>query len=439
MQRRLADFILAVRCADIRVSVDEALLAHRVTALIGYADRAVLKDALGAALAKSQAERLRFDEVFEQFFNPPQADAGAALLSTQIPADDEAQLQMLLTDQGALTRRMQEAAQRIDVQQIEMLGQRHIHIRRLLREMGMDALERELQQAQASGNETRLTTLRQARQTLQAQARDFVQHQLQLYGPAKIRARHEAVLRERRLSELDLAERDEMLQLARRLARRLAHRHAQRRRQARHGQLALRQTLRRNLRHEGQLVNLHWRRQRRNRPRLVVICDVSRSVAAYTQFLLLFVHSLAEVISRTRCFVFCADVAEVDDLGGSRLDLQSLSSIGRLAPQGPTDYGQMLTSLSERHLDAFTPRTTVLILGDARNNHLQDEAARLKLIQQRVRHVLWLDPEPAMRWDQGDSVLASYRPFCTSIRECGTLAQLEAAVDHLLTRWQRAL
>jgi uncharacterized protein with von Willebrand factor type A (vWA) domain len=99
----------------------------------------------------------------------------------------------------------------------------------------------------------------------------------------------------------------------------------------------------------------------------------------------------------------------------------------------------MLISLSERHLNAFTPRTTVLILGDARNNHLPAEAARLKLIQQRVRHVLWLDPEPAMRWDQGDSVLASYRPFCTSIRECGTLAQLEAAVDHLLTRWQRAL
>lgn len=439
MQRRLADFILAVRCADIRVSVDEALLAHRVTALIGYADRVVLKDALGAALAKSQAERLRFDEVFEQFFDLPQADAGAALPSTQIPTDDEALLQMLLRqDQGALAQRMQEAAQRIDVQQIEMLGQRHIYIHRLMREIGVDALERELQQAQTSGDEGRLALLRQARQTLQAQARDFVQHQLQLYGPAKIRARHEAVLRERRLSELDLAERDEMLQLARRLARRLAHRHVQRRRQAQRGQLALRATLRRNLRHEGQLVDLHWRRRQRNRPRLVVICDVSRSVAAYTQFLLLFVHSLASVISRTRCFVFCADVAEVDDLD-SRFDLRTLSAIGRLAPQGPTDYGQMLISLSERHLDAFTPRTTVLILGDARNNHLPAEAARLKLIQQRVRHVLWLDPEPAARWDQGDSVLASYRPFCTSIRECGTLAQLEAAVDHLLTRWQRAL
>jgi uncharacterized protein with von Willebrand factor type A (vWA) domain len=419
--------------------VDEALLAHRVTALIGYANRALLKDALGATLAKSWAERQRFDDVFEQFFNPPQANADPVLPSTQEPADDEAQLQMLLSDQGALTRRMQEAAQRIDVQQIEMLGQRHIYIHRLMREMGMDALERELQQAQASGDEARLATLRQARQALQMQARNFVQHQLQLYGPAKIRARHEAVLRERRLGELDLAERGEMLQLARRLARRLAHHHAQRRRQAQRGQLALRQTLRHNLRHEGNLVNLHWRRQKRNRPRLVVICDVSRSVAAYTQFLLLFVHSLAEVISRTRCFVFCADVAEVDDLGSSRFDLQTLAEMSQLAPQGPTHYGQMLITLTDQYLDAFTPRTTVLILGDARNNQLPDEAARLKQIQQRVRNILWFNPEPAARWDQGDSVLASYRPFCASIRECGTLAHLEAAVDHLLTQWQRVL
>lgn len=122
-----------------------------------------------------------------------------------------------------------------------------------------------------------------------------------------------------------------------------------------------------------------------------------------------------------------------------RIDLQSLAAIDRLAPQGPVHYRQMLTSLSECHLDTFTPSTTVLVLCAARNNQLPDAAAHLKLIQQRVRQVLWLNPEPATRWDQCDSELASHRLVCTRVRKCSTRTQLEAAVDYMLTQWQHAV
>lgn len=449
MDRVLADFIQAVRGAEVRVSVAEALEAHEVVRLLGYGDRDALREGLGVTLAKTVDEKGRFFDTFDRYFTAEIfADAahqeflpGAEEAPGDAPGEDATLVERLLAgDRAGLMSALREAVREVGVSEMTLFTQRGIVMQRLMARMGLDRLDQELAQLERSGQggSDRARRLREGRAYLIDQMKTFVQQQVALYTGASGQALREQALSERRLNKLEEEDAARMIELVQRLARRLARVHARRAKRAHRGQLDVRRTLRRNMGFDGNLFNIHWRRVRVDKPRVVVICDVSRSVADYTRFLLLFLHSLSEVMDRIRSFTFCADVVEVTDIFEHQPVATALDAAQAAAPIGPTDYGRTLAHLVERHLDAFTPRTTVLFLGDARNNLSDPRADLLKLIAQRSRHLIWLNPEPFVTWNTGDSIIATYKPLCHVVRECASLRQLESAVDEMLRLTTRA-
>ena len=451
MDRVLADFIQAIRGAQVRVSVAEALEAHEVVRVLGYGDREALREGLGVTLAKTVDEKARFFAAFDRYFTAEAfadadhqdylaTDEGAIALESESEASTLVE-QLLRGDRAGLMSSLREAVREVGVSEMTLFTQRGVVMQRLTARMGLDRLDQELAQLERSGqgSSDRARRLREGRAYLIDQMKTFVQQQVALYTGASGEALREQALSERRLNKLEEDDIARMTELTQRLARRLARQHARRARRARRGQLDVRRTLRRNMGFDGELFNIHWRRIRVDRPRVVVICDVSRSVSDYTRFLLLFLHSLSEVMDRIRSFTFCADVVEVTDIFDEQPVATALEAAQAAAPVGPTDYGRTLAHLVERHLDAFTPRTTVLFLGDARNNLGDPRADLLKLIGQRSRHLIWLNPEPFVTWNTGDSIIATYQPLCHVVRECANLKQLEEAVNQMLRLTTRAV
>lgn len=161
-----------------------------------------------------------------------------------------------------------------------------------------------------------------------------------------------------------------------------------------------------------------WRSKVVDRPRVVAICDVSGSVRQYARFLLLFLHSLGEQVSDLRSFAFTNHLVEVSDTFESLPVEQAVDKVMQAVGGSGTDYGQTLLDIEAQLLDDIDRRTTVLILGDARNNRGQAHAEVMQLLYQRARRVIWLNPEPVSFWGLGDSEMKRYAPYCHIAREC---------------------
>jgi len=220
------------------------------------------------------------------------------------------------------------------------------------------------------------------------------------------------------------------------LARRLASRLAARRRLGREGRLDVRRTVRASLGTGGVPVETHHRPRRVHKPELVVFCDVSGSVAGFAHFTLMLTAALREQFSRVRAFAFIDTCDEVTRLFGPGADLAD--SVRRLAREadlvaydGHSDYGNALRVLVERFPDAVGPKTSLLVLGDARTNYRDPGLALLKGLVDRSRHAYWLNPEPRREWGSGDSMAYRYGEVIEMV-ECRNVAQLTDFVGRLL-------
>lgn len=221
------------------------------------------------------------------------------------------------------------------------------------------------------------------------------------------------------------------------LARKLATRLAVRRAKSRRGQLDLRRTLRRSMSTGGVPMRPVYRKPRPGRPELVLLCDLSGSVANFAAFTLMLVQALRDQFTRVRVFAFVEQTREVTDLfSASNADP---AAIGQRLREGTarslwlanTDYGRAFGSFLSRYADALTPGTSVLVLGDARTNYGSPNLPAFAELVGSARAVHWLNPEPKQRWDTGDSVAAQYRQLA-GMHECRTLAQLTNLVGSLL-------
>jgi uncharacterized protein with von Willebrand factor type A (vWA) domain len=242
------------------------------------------------------------------------------------------------------------------------------------------------------------------------------------------------------LADLDLLHLRPEEQLALRaeirpLARRLAARAAVRRRRGRDGRLDVRRTVRSSLATGGVPFEPAFRARRPHRPELFLLCDVSGSVASFARFTLLLVHAMQEQFAGVRSFAFVDALDEVTDLfradDPERAVTRLLTEARVVWADGHSDYGRALTTFLQRHGGEVTGRSTVVVLGDARTNHRPPEARALELIQRRARRVWWLNPEPRVAWDTGDSVAASYARFTEEMVEVRTLKQLAAFVERV--------
>jgi uncharacterized protein with von Willebrand factor type A (vWA) domain len=235
------------------------------------------------------------------------------------------------------------------------------------------------------------------------------------------------------------ANRDEMAQLERALrplSRKLAVRLARKRRRRRRGPVDLRHTVRRSLSTGGVPLDLRFKPPRPAKPEIFVIADVSGSVASFARFTLHLVHAISSQFSKVRSFVFVDGLDEVTQLFEGVEDpadavLRINAEADVIAFDGHSDYGRALMVFHDKYARSLTKRSTVLILGDARNNYHQAHAEVLADIHYRAKAVYWLNPEPTNYWNSGDSVVSQYAPYCDRVIECRTLRQLEAFVGEL--------
>jgi uncharacterized protein with von Willebrand factor type A (vWA) domain len=219
-----------------------------------------------------------------------------------------------------------------------------------------------------------------------------------------------------------------------RLARKLRAQASLRPQHRRRGRLDVRRTLRRSLSTGGIPIELRRKKKRIDRPRLVVLCDVSDSVKNVSRFMLELVYTLQERFEKVRSYVFVADIGETTEL----FRTSAIDEAVRLAYEGAvinvsasSDYGRALELFAERHLDAVTAKTTVIVIGDARNNHHPANAERLAEIRARARRVLWLNPESPAAWGFGDSAMRDYEPHCDKVVVAHNLESLRRVVDDL--------
>jgi uncharacterized protein len=232
------------------------------------------------------------------------------------------------------------------------------------------------------------------------------------------------------------AELESMQAAVRPLARRLAATARRRRRVHSSGKLDVRRTMRRAVAAGGVPLDPAWHRRHRSRPRLLVLCDISGSVAEFAKFTLSLLHALHAELPRLRSFVFTDGLAEVTDLVESSpgvIDTRLLlSRPGVVRGDGHSDYGSVLRHFLDEHAAGISPDSLVIICGDARANYRPERADLLRTLHRRVRAIHWLNPEPTGNWDTADSRISEYAPYCDSVTEMRTLRQLSDWVDTLL-------
>ncbi|MFZ5728214.1 MAG: vWA domain-containing protein [Pseudomonadota bacterium] len=455
MQHQMEDFIRALRAADVGVSPAEAIDAHEAVARIGYADRELLKDALCATLAKSEDEVARFDRAFDNFFARSAFDMGEPPPDEGQDSEPEAKLedvseeaagsqiaQMILQgDANGLAQAIEKAGQEAQVSEIRLSTQKSRLTRRLLDELGITEIEKIIAQARKledPGGEGLAKRLEAGKRALTAEAQRYVQRQHDLYAAESGRQLREELLARKALNAeggIDPVDLQMMQAVVRKMAKRLADRYSRRRNRARKGHLDVRRTLRQSMAYGGVPFNVVWKTERVDKPKIVAICDVSKSVAATAQFLLTFLYSLNEVVDRMDAFAFSGRMIPVnqilDEHGVDKAILEVLSRIGFQQ----TDYGKALEDFAENHLDSLDRHTTVIFLGDARSNYADPRLDIMRTIHERSRSVIWLNPEPESYWSQGDSVMTRYLPFCHLAKTCNTLDQLERIIEDVLRQY----
>ena len=467
MQSSLVSFIQVLRTHDVRVSPAETLDAMNVATTLGYADRCLLRDGLAMTLAKTPEEEAVFLTCFDRYFRQDLADFAledSADTPGDAPPGDEATasgdsetaaevisplaeaasedpaLQAMMAsplmqslvnnDRNALTMAIGSAAERAGLRQIQMFTQKGQFTRKILDEMGEDQLRGaiiELERMQSPA----LLELQRYRDVLREQVRDYVEREYLLHAEGKTRQFMDEVLQKTRLNNIESMYMHKVQELVRKMARRLASRHSRKRRRFKRGQLNMAKTIRKGIANDGVMFETHWRQVRRDKPQILAVCDVSGSVAAYAKFLLLFLYSLQDVLPRVRSFAFSSHLGEVsryfDDY-----PVEKAIELVNWKYGGATDYGSSLQDFAKLALDDINGNTTVIILGDARNNNGDPQLQIMQSIYQRCKQVLWLNPESRKVWGSGDSEMLRYQSACHFTAECNNLKQLERIVDQLL-------
>jgi uncharacterized protein with von Willebrand factor type A (vWA) domain len=338
-------------------------------------------------------------------------------------------------DEAALQAAMEASSARVGASEIRLASQRSLVTRRLLDDMGLRDVEAMIQALRAQGgarDRALADALARRREVLFARAGAFVERQVQLFAAGSGRRMREAILARQKLTDVDPEEMRAMEALVRRVAKRLATKYSRKRHRARKGRLDVRRTVRRSLGYGGVPFDIVFRRESVEKPKITVLCDVSRSVAAAAQFLLLFLYSLNEVVERLDAYAFSDHAVSVNDLLKDEVVDDAIPLILERVGFRPTDYGKSLETFFEAQGPRLDRRTTVIVLGDGRTNYAEPRLDLLRAVAERVRSVIWLNPEPRTYWGQGDSRADAYARFCTVAKPCNSLSDLERIIEDVL-------
>ncbi len=461
----LVEFVEALRAHGIAVGPSETVDAGAVLAALGLADREVLREGLACAVLRRADHRDTYDAMFDLWW--PAALGPRTVFVTDadgtddadrpvLPADDVEAMRAMLADllnENQDLAGMDERLAAMIAQIVEQYG-KYTSSRgasyssyQALKAMALDELEGKLlagllapygddptptaEQIAKAIAAQRITQLRKMveaetkRRTAEQLGRDHVQ----MYGIPQLSENVEFL----RASGEQLRQ---MRKTVAPLARTLATRLAAKRRRHRAGQIDLRKTLRKSMSTGGVPIDVVLAKPRPARPELVVLCDVSGSVAGFSHFTLLLVHALRQQFSRVRVFAFIDTTDEVTHLFGPDADLavavqRITREAGVYTRDGHSDYGHAFVSFLDKYPNVLSPRSSLLVLGDGRNNYRNPASDLLAHMVTASRHAHWLNPEPRHLWGSGDSAVPGYQDVIP-MHECRSAKQLAAVIDALL-------
>jgi uncharacterized protein with von Willebrand factor type A (vWA) domain len=480
MLELLNGFVTELRNAGLPVSLTENLDAMEAVQHIPIEDREAFKYALGATLVKNNAHWRSFETVFEVYFSlrgpeyrigegdgegdfeemwremqeqmagdaDGQGRAGGGM--DNLTAEEIAQMlmQALLHGDQAMMRAMaRQAVQRHAGMEAGRPVGGTYYLYRTLRNLDLDGLLEKLMEASREQSGGELSSLEDRLE------REEYEHRIEQFKSeieAEIRRRLVAdrgaeamakTLRKPLPEDVEFmhASRDEMQSLKKALqplTRKLAARLTRKRRHGRKGPLDFRNTVRHSLSYGGVPADPKFKYPRPAKPELMVVADISGSVAAFARFTLMLVYAIQNQFSKVRSFVFIDGIDEVTDYFKATEDIsEAIHRINTEADvvwvDGHSDYGHAFEVFWERHGKEIGPKTTVLLLGDARNNYHASQAWVVKEIEHKARHVYWLNPEPRSYWNTGDSIVGEYGTHTDGVFECRNLRQLESFVENL--------
>ncbi len=460
MLRILDELLWALRREGFDVSTAQAIDAVRVAALVGFDDRATLRDALAAVVVDRRADRARFRAAFDAFFAADRAHAGDLWSRLAARGFTPAEL-------SALRDLLDAAAERSgatgDAPALLAFTGAESELDHLLRAAGIARVLAPMTSALSIGffvqkvqGEVGLPRAASALRRIAAALREALGDER---GAALAAALGEELERARRrvrghvervlaarLAEPDAGgrrraeaipfaglgerEREEVRRALRRLAERLRGAERVRRRRSQRGRIDPHRTLRRSLSTFGVPFHPARRRRRRDKPRLFVVCDVSESVRAASLFMLELAHAAQELFSGTRSFVFVSELGETTRLFADRGPDAALAAVyggAVVSLAHNSNYGRALRAFEDRAGRDVDRRSTVVILGDGRTNYMPDGAEVVARLRERSRAVLWLCPESPGSWGTGDSAMPRYAAASTRVLVARTAAELEAA------------
>ena len=446
----LRDFIKVLRASDVRISTSETIDAMNVASVVGLEDKILLKESLSQSLAKSLREKEIFEECYENFFkesymnfsspddkkddkfNDANKDIESELDQDIFSGEEDLESMYNDSDRTALMSSMALASREVGLSQIRLFTQTGMFTRKIFEFMGLEKLNNDIFQASREENLERENDLKELRERIRLEIRDYVEQQVKLRTSQSGRQLREEALSQVRLSQVDRSDLAIMINIVRKMAKRLVSLHSRRKKKANRGQLDVRSTLRANQEYDGLLFETVWKKTKVNRPKVITLCDVSGSVANVARFFLMFLYSLSEVLPHIRTFAFSNKAGEVTDLFETKDIEEASAETLLLYGGGSTDYGQALIDLEGFIETDIDKKTTLIILGDARSNFGDPRTDILKSLQEKSKRVIFLNPEPKGLWGTGDSEMKRFLPYCGKARYCSSLKDLERVVDDLL-------
>ena len=459
MEDRMVKFIAALRAGGVRISLAESADAFTAVDRLGVQDRATFRLSLRATLVKEATGLPVFDEIFPLFFGSGDAPPMQNVMEEMSPEEAEMLAQMLRMFNEQLRKLMEKLlrGEQLSQQELDQLAQltglsraddlqyKDWYTQRMMRALRFKEVQEAMRELMQMLEQMGMTKQRldQFQQLIQANQK-ALQEQLGQFAGQKIaenmseQAPDDSAidqLMDRPFRALSDREMDLLRKEVKRLANRLRSRIALRQKRAKSGQLDAKATIRTNLKHGGVPIEIKHRNHR-VRPKLVVICDISTSMRYCSELMLSLVYALQDLVTKTHAFAFIDRLEYISPDFAGREANAAIDAVLQRMPPGyySTDMGHALEGFTHGYLDTVDPRTTVIVVGDGRNNYNNPRLEILEQLARRSRRLIWINPEPPMLWGSGDSDMLQYAPICTNVVMAATLAELTDAVDTLLAQ-----
>lgn len=459
MLYRMLDFISALRAKAVEISTSEAVDAFIAALSVGFCEEPHFRFALRASLIKDSDKFSIFEELYPKFFLSSSdvvfekciSDEIKQRLKSEIDRMEKSNIpfknplfpMVFFGDGIEMELMVQQASMSSGASKMNNMLQIGKHLNKLLNELNVITLDSDIdllieELSKAGWNESDSKAVRDAFEDGKMRLRDisraFLEKENERNSLFRSDLESKDSLMKKPIVAVDSEEAARMREITKELAIKLRNKLSMRNKKGRRGRLDMKSTIRRNLELEGVPFHIVRLKRRIEKQELFILCDISSSVSNISRFMLQFVYTIQDCLSKVRSFVFISDIGEVTDFFKEENVEKAVGmalSEAEIRYGSRSDYGKVFRDFAENHIHDIGYRTNLMIIGDARNNMNDPCALEFEAISERCRELIWINPETMPFWDTGDSVMSAYLPFCREARVVRNLRDLELAISSL--------